>query len=254
MRTSSTIISLVLALLCSYVTLKAAPQAEPKDTTNRYIIDNKVVKLFDGSQLVGKKILSYQVSLLSSPSGRMVRLHEIRTAEAPVQEGEEVPVVSAPKEEEEYVPQMKDTRVNLGFSMQESDDLTYSVASIKTDDNNIHYSNMYEYLRGKVAGVHIGPDNSISIRGVNSINSSTEPLLLLDGMEIKDLLLVNPHDVYSVDVLKDSSASIYGMKGACGVILITTKAGQMQKDREAEARRQAKQAAKAARKARKEAK
>ena len=159
----------------------------------------------------------------------MVRLHEIRTAEAPAQEGEEAPVVSAPKEEE-YVPQIKDTRVNLGYSMQESDDLTYSVASIKTDDNNIHSSNMYEYLRGKVAGVHIGPDNSISIRGVNSINSSTEPLILLDGMEIRDLLLVNPHDVYSVDVLKDSSASIYGMKGACGVILITTKAGQMQKE------------------------
>ena len=85
------------------------------------------------------------------------------------------------------------------------------------------YTDMYEYLRGRVPGVAVGTDNSITIRGVNSINLSTEPLILLDGVAITDLSTINPMDVQSVDVLKDASSSIYGARGANGVILITTK-------------------------------
>jgi len=116
-----------------------------------------------------------------------------------------------------------DNQVNVGFGTTDKDDLTYSVSSVKMDDQH-SYPNMYEYLKGRVPGLQIGPDNSITIRGINSINSSTDPLILLDGTEINDLDAINPNDVYSVDVLKDASASIYGVRGANGVILITTKA------------------------------
>ena len=144
----------------------------------------------------------------------------------------------------------RDTRVNIGYGVADSRDLSYSVGSVKSRENEV-YNDMYEYLRGRVAGVQVGTDKSITIRGINSINSSTQPLILLDGVEINDLSLVNPYDVYSVDVLKDSSAAIYGMKGANGVILITTKAGQQVKEEENAQRRQAREAAKAARKAKK---
>ena len=100
------------------------------------------------------------------------------------------------------------------------------VVVIEPTDENEYFTNMFDYLRGRVAGVHVGPDNTIIIRGLNSMQASTEPLILLDGVEITDLNLVNPRDVYSVDVLKDASAAIYGMKGANGVILITTKRHQ----------------------------
>jgi len=63
----------------------------------------------------------------------------------------------------------------------------------------------------------------IIIRGIGSINSSNDPLILVDGSEITDLSTINPNDVKSVDVLKDASSSIYGVRGANGVILITTK-------------------------------
>ena len=88
------------------------------------------------------------------------------------------------------------------------------------------FTNMYDYLRGKVAGVQVNPDNSIYIRGINSREASRAPLILLDGLEIEDLSTINPQDVYSVDVLKDASTAIYGLKGANGVILITTKRGK----------------------------
>ena len=145
-----------------------------------------------------------------------------------------------------------DRRVNIGYGMADSRDVSYSVASVKPAETEF-YTNMYEYLRGKVAGVHIGPGNTITIRGVTTINGSTDPLIILDGSEVSSLDAVNPHDVYSVDVLKDASASIYGIKGANGVIIITTKAGQAVKEQEAAAKRAAKEAAKAERRAKKEA-
>ena len=118
----------------------------------------------------------------------------------------------------------QDNQVNVGYGTTDKDDLTYSVSSVKVSDKEVvTYSNMYDYLRGRVPGVVVGPDNSITIRGINSINSSTEPLILVDGVEISDLSTINPIDVYSVDVLKDASSSIYGVRGSNGVILITTK-------------------------------
>ena len=118
----------------------------------------------------------------------------------------------------------RDNQVNVGYGTADKDDVNYSVSSVKVSDKEIAtYNNMYDYLRGRVPGVIVGPGNSITIRGINSINASTEPLILVDGVEVNDLSNINPMDVYSVNVLKDASSSIYGVRGGNGVILITTK-------------------------------
>ena len=145
-------------------------------------------------------------------------------------------------------------QVNVGYGSVDRDDLTYSVSQVSPDTNVDTYSNMYDYLRGRVAGLEIGPGNtmsSVTIRGINSINSSTAPLVLVDGMEVNDLDAVNPHDVASVSVLKDASSSIYGVRGANGVILITTKMAQQQKDDAAAAKKKAREEKRAARAAKK---
>lgn len=123
------------------------------------------------------------------------------------------------------VPLSKEDReVNIGYEVIDKDQLTTSVSGFKADKKHpTTFSNMYEYLRGRVAGVMVTPDNKILIRGINSINSSTDPLILVDGVETADLSTINPQDVQSVDVIKDGSSSIYGMRGANGVILITTR-------------------------------
>ena len=121
----------------------------------------------------------------------------------------------------------QDNQVNVGYGTSDRDEVNYSVSSVKVSDKEIvTYNNMYDYLRGRVPGVVVGPGNSITIRGINSINASTEPLILVDGVEVTDLSTISPMDVYSVDVLKDASASIYGVRGGNGVILITTKGAQ----------------------------
>ena len=69
----------------------------------------------------------------------------------------------------------------------------------------------------------------VRIRGTNSINSSNEPLYVVDGVVgvSNPLSTLNPNDIQSLDVLKDASATaIYGARGANGVIIITTKRGK----------------------------
>ena len=86
-----------------------------------------------------------------------------------------------------------------------------------------------EMLRGRVAGVQV-INGRIMIRGVNSIQGSNEPLIVLDGIPLAvDLYTshINPHDIQSINVLKDAaSTAIYGSRGANGVIEIKTKKGR----------------------------
>lgn len=151
-----------------------------------------------------------------------------------------------------YDENSSDDTVNVGYGQAKKGDLTYSVSSVKMSDTEMMtYTNMYDYLRGRVPGVAISPDNRITIRGKNSILSSTEPLIIVDGAEVSSLDAVSPYDVYSVDVLKDASSSIYGVRGANGVIIVTTKGAQHIKQAEIDAKKAAKAAKRAERAARK---
>lgn len=114
-----------------------------------------------------------------------------------------------------------DEVINTGYSSSRRDAVTGSISKVKMD-NNRTYNNIYEFLQGKVPGVQVVGE-TIRIRGINSINSSSDPLILVDGIEVTDISTLNPRDVAHVEVLKDSSASIYGVRGGNGVILITTK-------------------------------
>ena len=81
---------------------------------------------------------------------------------------------------------------------------------------------MYDYLRGRVPGVQVTPDNRIIIRGLGTNSDNFDPLILVDGVEVTDLSGIDPAFVKSVDVIKDGSSAIYGMQGANGVIIIKT--------------------------------
>jgi TonB-dependent SusC/RagA subfamily outer membrane receptor len=98
----------------------------------------------------------------------------------------------------------------------------------------IPVTNVLHALEGSVAGVSItqtssvpGSTPSTTIRGVNSINASTNPFIVLDGMPFSGSMNdINSNDIASIEILKDASAiAIYGTRGANGVILITTKRG-----------------------------
>ena len=113
--------------------------------------------------------------------------------------------------------------INVGYGTVTKDNNNFSVSKLKVEGKQaITYTDMYDYLRGRVPGVTVTSSNSIIIRGISS-NNQTEPLILVDGVEIDDLSTVDPNMVDTVEVLKDGSSSIYGIRGGNGVILITTK-------------------------------
>jgi len=85
------------------------------------------------------------------------------------------------------------------------------------------YSNIYEMIKGKIPNVVVN-GRSITIQGAASfIGASTEPLFVLDGMIVDTIEDIPPQSVKSIEVLKGPSASIYGSRGANGVIMIRLK-------------------------------
>ncbi len=87
------------------------------------------------------------------------------------------------------------------------------------------YQNIYDMIRGRVAGVDVS-GNSIRIRGTNSLNVSTEPLFVVDGVIVRSIDDIAPETVKSIEVLKGPDATAYGTRGSNGVILINRKTGK----------------------------
>lgn len=126
-----------------------------------------------------------------------------------------------------------DEVVVIGYGTQRRGDVTSAITSVKADDFNMgNIGNAADLIKGKVAGLNISSgsgdpnaESTIRLRGVISLEGSTTPLVLVDGVE-GSLSSVAPENIASIDVLKDASAAaIYGTRGANGVILITTKSG-----------------------------
>lgn len=133
-------------------------------------------------------------------------------------------------------PTKLDDVVIIGYGQVRRGDLTGSVASVDMKSfEKAPVATFDQALAGRIAGVQVsgndgqpGSVNNIVIRGNNSLTQSNSPLYVIDGFPIEsiDESPVSPSDIASIEVLKDaSSTSIYGSRGANGVIIITTKQG-----------------------------
>jgi TonB-linked SusC/RagA family outer membrane protein len=124
--------------------------------------------------------------------------------------------------------------VVVGYGTQRKIDVTGSVANIKGEVISKQSSyNPLSALQGQVAGVQVANSGSpgappkLTIRGVGTVYGNTDPLYVVDGVWYNDVSFLNSSDIESVSVLKDaSSESIYGIRAANGVVLITTKKGR----------------------------
>ena len=125
-----------------------------------------------------------------------------------------------------------DEVVVVGYGVQRKSDLTGAVASIKNEElQKTAVANVANALQGRVSGVMVSANGSpggepeVKIRGIGTTNNSS-PLYVVDGMFVNDIGFLNSHDIASMEVLKDASATaIYGSRGANGVIIVTTKQG-----------------------------
>ncbi len=114
-----------------------------------------------------------------------------------------------------------DTKVDIGYGTAKKKDVNTDVGYIDGQTvDNASYSNIYDMIQGKVPGVDV-VGNTITIRGIGSLNLSSDPLFVVDGVVVSSIDNISPREVKSISVLKGSSAAIYGTRGANGVILIT---------------------------------
>lgn len=130
--------------------------------------------------------------------------------------------------------ELLDEVVVVGYGTMKRKDLTGSITTVNAKDLNVgSYTDPGQLLQGKVPGLVVvqnsdpnGGVNSMTLRGASTLNSSTDPLYVVDGIPGVNLNLIPAADIESIDVLRDASATaIYGSKAANGVIIVTTKRG-----------------------------
>jgi len=119
-----------------------------------------------------------------------------------------------------------DEDVNIGYGSSKKKDVTNQVGVIDAQDPEFaSYQNIYDMIRGRLPGVQVS-GNSIKINGSSSLNISTEPVFVVDGVIVNSIDDISPQTVKSIEVLKGPAASVYGMRGANGVIVITRLTGK----------------------------
>lgn len=236
-------LSLGLVTLPPPLYVQAAPKIAPMFQKQVHKISGKVIAQDDKSALPGVTIIekgtmngtttdgngAYDIAVADGNATLVFSAVGYLTQEVAIGNKSSVDIALVPdnKTLEEIVV--------VGYGTQKKRDLTGAVSQINTAKlENENPNSVQDILRGNVAGLNVGMSpsakggGSLLVRGRNSINAATSPLIVLDGaIYAGDLSDINPNDIETVDVLKDaSSAAVFGSKAASGVILITTKKGK----------------------------
>lgn len=125
---------------------------------------------------------------------------------------------------------MAERYVDVGYGQVNSNRLLNAVSSINSKEMDFSmYNNMFDLIQGQFPGVSV-EGNNIVVRGTNTFYGveGNAALIVIDGVmtNSQDLRNLSPLDVASIDVLKDGSSSVYGSRGANGVVIIETKKGK----------------------------
>jgi TonB-dependent SusC/RagA subfamily outer membrane receptor len=112
-------------------------------------------------------------------------------------------------------------KYNIGYGQTDEKNRTSAISGITYKDVDFtKYSNISEIIRDNFAGVQV-INGEILIRGANSLNSSSAPLIVVDGVIYNETIsLIPPREVKSIDIIKDASAAVYGSRGSNGVVII----------------------------------
>lgn len=238
----------VLLMLTASLVLVTSAFAQERTVTG------KVTSAEDGSSLPGVNVVlkgtttgtvtdvdgNYKISVPSEGGTLVFSFIGLTTSEIGIGARTTVDVQMAAD-----VTQLSEIVVT-GYGVQEKRTLTGSVASVKGDVfKNLPVQSVDRGIQGRLAGVQIssasgapGGALNVRVRGTGSINSSNDPLWIVDGVQMgrfgqstqgssNPLASINPNDIESVEVLKDAaSAAIYGAQAANGVVVVTTKKGR----------------------------
>lgn len=143
------------------------------------------------------------------------------------------PTVDSINVDMQFIETEENVQLAIGYGYITKDKATHAYSYMNNKQENFcSYSNIFELINGKCPGVRVmnesnypGSEQEIIIRGKNSVNLSSCALYVVDGIVVSHIAEISPCDVKSISFLKDASASIYGSRGANGVVLIETVKG-----------------------------
>lgn len=214
----------------------AAPQANSnKHTVSGVVVDES------GEPMIGVSVIQEGTTTgiatdfdgrytLTVPAGATLNFSYIGYKSQSVKVGNQTTIDITMQPDTEVL----DDVVVIGYGTVKKNDLTGAVSSVSSETlNSKGAPSAIEALQGATPGVNIvkstGRANGsydVQIRGKSSINSSTTPLYIVDGVMCGDIDFLNPQDIERIDVLKDaSSTAIYGSRATAGVIMVTTRGG-----------------------------
>ena len=134
----------------------------------------------------------------------------------------------------DYISTELENVIVIGYGTVSKKDFTGAVGVVKGEDlNNMPVGSIADVLQGKAPGITVssssgtpGAPSVVRVRGIGSVEGSSSPLYVVDGLPQNDIDYLNPNDIESIAVHKDASvAAIYGSRGSNGIIIITTKSG-----------------------------
>ena len=232
----------IIALLLSFTTFASEGTIDDFQS----IIGGKVTSK-DGAGLPGVNVIvkgtqqntmtdidgNYSINISDSKAVLVFSFMGFKDVEVPVAGKNKIDVVMT--ESENSLNEV----IVIGYGTQKKSDVIGSVSSVPQDRlKNLPVTNITQALQGTTAGVSVsqgssvpGRTGSIQIRGLNSINASRDPFIVVDGQPFYGSYNDIPSaDIKSIEILKDASATaIYGTRGSNGVILISTKRGNVGK-------------------------
>ena len=171
---------------------------------------------------------NFQFQIKPQENTLVVTMVGFATKEVLASFGQEMKIVL-----EESVSEIKEVVV-VGYGSVTKKEITGAVSVVNANQiNKMPVRSAADILQGKAAGVTVsqssgspGSASVVHVRGIGSINGSTEPLYIVDGLPQNDINYLNPNDIESIAVHKDASvAAIYGSRASNGVIIVTTKSG-----------------------------
>lgn len=217
----------VTALACVSISMKAQDLVE--------IPFNGIVTDIAGNPIKKVKVYNYdpKVFTFSNKEGKfgltnvnandtIHLVYDKRTYDIPVEGKRSMRIRLA----EQLLPTVQEDEelVNLGMIFVKKREFHGSSKGLSGEELlRMGYTDIIEAIVGRVPGV-VKMDGKLIIRGINSINSSIEPLYLVDGVQVSSFSYVSMYDVDHIEVIKD--ANMYGARGANGVIAVTTKMGK----------------------------
>lgn len=205
-------------------------------------ITGRVISGEDGEPVIGASVIvpgtqigattdvegNYSVKVPEGTKALRVSYVGMRTKDVPAKNN--IEIILDPENE------LLDDVVVVAYGTQRKTSLTGAIQSVKSENLEIRpTSSAASALEGTVSGVQVnstygapGEDPSIRIRGIGTVNGSSSPLYVIDGVPFAgNISDINPADIESMSVLKDAaSAALYGNRASNGVILITTKKGK----------------------------